>query len=185
MRIDLPESRARVACASWSTNRGKGTWQIDRLAESHPDVTFVLCGRFDTIEPRPNVVRLGHLDRDRMAEALRSCDVFLNLSENDPCPNVVIEALASGLPVQVGAQVGETAILSAAGRHLAAHLPNVCAVEGSFGRLLLADDVAPDEIAFGYGGQAPLLDGVGLGVAVDDAALERLAVDRLHLERGR
>jgi glycosyltransferase involved in cell wall biosynthesis len=98
-RIELPDGVPRVACASWSTNRGKGTWRIDRLAEAHPGVCFVLCGRFDAVEPRPNVVRLGHLGRAQMADALRSCDVFLNLSEHDPCPNVVIEALASGLPV--------------------------------------------------------------------------------------
>jgi L-Ala-D/L-Glu epimerase len=92
-------------------------------------------------------------------------------------------ALASGMAVQVGAQVGETALLSAAGRHLAAHLPHLVAVEGSFGRLLLSEDVTPDEVAFGYGGDAPLLAGPGLGIAVDDAALERLAVAYLRLDR--
>jgi glycosyltransferase involved in cell wall biosynthesis len=91
--------RPRVACASWSVNPKKGTWQIDQLAERRLDVTFVLCGRFDQVATRQNVERLGHLDRAQMAAALRSCDVFLNLSENDPCPNVVIEALAAGLPV--------------------------------------------------------------------------------------
>lgn len=96
---ELPPGRPRVACASWSTNRGKGTWLVDDLAAAHPDVTFVLCGRFDAVGPRPNVQRLGHLSRGEMAAALRACDVFLNLSENDPCPNVVLEALASGLPV--------------------------------------------------------------------------------------
>ena len=98
-RLDLPGGRPRIACASWSTNRLKGTWLIDRLAERHPDMVFVLCGRFDAVRDRDNVVRLGHLSRDAMATALRSCDLFLNLSENDPCPNVVLEALASGLPV--------------------------------------------------------------------------------------
>lgn len=89
----------RIACASWSVNRKKGTWQVDELAAAHPDVEFVLCGRFEGITDRPNVRQLGHLDRGAMADALRSCDLFLNLSENDPCPNVVLEALASGLPV--------------------------------------------------------------------------------------
>jgi glycosyltransferase involved in cell wall biosynthesis len=97
--IELPGGRPRVACASWSTNRRKGTWLVDEIAAAHPDVTFVLSGRIGGVAERPNVVRLGHLDRDGMAAMMRSCDVFLNLSENDPCPNVVIEALASGLPV--------------------------------------------------------------------------------------
>jgi glycosyltransferase involved in cell wall biosynthesis len=98
-KIDLPTGTPLVACASWSVNLRKGTWQVDELAERHPDITFVLCGRFDAVSSRDNVVRLGHLSRSQMAEALRSCHVFLNLSENDPCPNVVLEALASGLPV--------------------------------------------------------------------------------------
>lgn len=98
-RLPLPSNRPLVASASWSVNRRKGTWQIDELAVRHPNVTFVLCGRFDGVVERPNVIRLGHLPREKMAEALRSCDVFLNLSENDPCPNVVLEALSSGLPV--------------------------------------------------------------------------------------
>jgi glycosyltransferase involved in cell wall biosynthesis len=98
-RLDLPANGPRVACASWSVNPRKGAADIDALAEAHRSVTFVLCGRFDAVATRPNVVRLGHLGREAMARALRSCDVFLNLSENESCPNVVLEALASGLPV--------------------------------------------------------------------------------------
>jgi glycosyltransferase involved in cell wall biosynthesis len=105
-RLTLPEGSPRVACASWSVNRRKGTWQIAEIAAAHPEVLFVLCGRFDGGVDRDNIIRLGQLDRDGMASALRSCDVFLNLSENDPCPNVVIEALASGLPVLYKASGG-------------------------------------------------------------------------------
>jgi len=95
----LPQGMPRIACASWSTNRNKGTWLIDEIAARNPGALFVLGGRFEGLSDRPNILQLGHLDRDGMASALRSCDVFLNLSENDPCPNVVLEALASGLPV--------------------------------------------------------------------------------------
>jgi glycosyltransferase involved in cell wall biosynthesis len=98
-RLGFEPGRLRVACASWSLNPGKGTHALDRLAADLPTIDFVLCGRFEGIAMRPNVIRLGHLPPVRMAEAFRSCDVFLNLSLNDPAPNVVIEALASGLPV--------------------------------------------------------------------------------------
>ena len=91
--------RARIASVAWSTNRRKGTWRIDDLAAAHPDLEFVLGGRFEGIAERPNVRRLGHLTRSALAAALRSCDLFLDLSENEACPNVVLEALASGLPV--------------------------------------------------------------------------------------
>jgi muconate cycloisomerase len=84
-------------------------------------------------------------------------------------------AAAAGLGVQVGSQVGETAILSAAGRHLAATLPEVSFVEGSYGSLLLSEDVSADEIRFGHGGEARLLTRPGLGVRVLEARLRKYA----------
>ncbi|MEB3186505.1 MAG: enolase C-terminal domain-like protein [bacterium] len=85
---------------------------------------------------------------------------------------LALTALQAGVGVQIGAQVGETAILSAAGRHLAAHLPEVFAVEGSFGTLLLNEDLTAQTIRFGHGGRGPRLTGPGLGV---DVLAERLA----------
>ena len=85
-------------------------------------------------------------------------------------------ALAAGVGVQVGSQVGETAILSAAGRHLAAALPAVEFVEGSFGTLLLAEDVSLESVRFGYRGEAPILTGPGLGIRVVEERLRRRAV---------
>ncbi len=81
-------------------------------------------------------------------------------------------AAAAGLEVQVGSHVGETAILAAAGRHLAAGLERVVFVEGSYGTLLLVEDVTDDGLRFGHGGEAPLLSGPGWGV--------RVRVDRLR-----
>jgi glycosyltransferase involved in cell wall biosynthesis len=97
--LAISSGRPRVMTAAFSVNRMKGTWKLDHLAETNPDIDFVLCGRFEGIQPRANVHFLGHLNRVDLSVALRSGDVFVNLSENDPCPNVVTEALASGLPV--------------------------------------------------------------------------------------
>jgi muconate cycloisomerase len=89
-------------------------------------------------------------------------------------------AARAGLRVQVGAQVGETAVLSAAGRHLAAALPDLAHAEGSFGTLLLAEDVSASPVKFGHRGEAPLVRGLGLGVVVVE---ERVAkYTRLHRE---
>jgi L-Ala-D/L-Glu epimerase / N-acetyl-D-glutamate racemase len=85
-------------------------------------------------------------------------------------------AAAAGVGVQVGSQVGETAILSAAGRHLAAALPEVAFVEGSFGTLLLAEDVSVESVRFGHRGEAPLLIGHGLGIQVVESRLRARAV---------
>ena len=89
---------------------------------------------------------------------------------------VASTALDAGLGVQVGSQVGETAILSAAGRHLAATLPAVAFVEGSFGTLLLAEDVSVESVRFGHRGEAPILTGPGLGIRVVQERLCQRAV---------
>ena len=78
--------------------------------------------------------------------------------------------------VQVGSQVGETAILSAAGRHLAAAVPALAFAEGSFGTLLLAEDVSLESVRFGHRGEAGLFTGPGLGVTVVEERLRRHAV---------
>ena len=92
--------------------------------------------------------------------------------------------LEAGVKVQVGAQVGETSLLSAAGRHLAAHLPQVEYVEGSFGTHLLSEDITRDPVMFGYEGRESLVMGAGLGVEVDDDTLERLADDIVKVKGG-
>ena len=92
--------------------------------------------------------------------------------------------LEAGVKVQVGAQVGETSLLSAAGRHLAAHLQEVEYVEGSFGTHLLSEDITRDPVMFGYEGRGSLVMGAGLGVEVDDETLERLADDIVKVKGG-
>lgn len=88
---------------------------------------------------------------------------------------IAARAAACGVGVQVGCHVGETAILAAAGRHLAASLADVAFVEGSFGTLLLTEDVAVESVRFGHRGEAPLLTGPGLGVHVIEPRLRRWA----------
>jgi muconate cycloisomerase len=90
-------------------------------------------------------------------------------------------AQSAGIQLQVGCQVGETAILSAAGRHLAAWLPTVVFAEGSYGTLLLSEDVSRTSIHFGHRGQAKVLTRPGLGVDVKDTILEKYAHQRIDL----
>ena len=110
---------------------------------------------------------------------MEACDVFnVRVSK---CGGLLASkriaqmGLDAGIQVLVGSQVGETSLLSAAGRHLAAHLPEVKYVEGSFGTHLLSEDISPEPVMFGYEGKGDLLLSQGLGVTVDDEALERLA----------
>jgi muconate cycloisomerase len=93
-------------------------------------------------------------------------------------------ASATGIRLQVGAQVGETAILSAAGRHLAAYLDTVDFVEGSFGTLLLTEDISADPVKFAHKGEAPVLTGPGLGVRVVSEKLAKYARRTVELAVG-
>jgi L-alanine-DL-glutamate epimerase-like enolase superfamily enzyme len=86
-------------------------------------------------------------------------------------------ARAAGLELVVGAQVGESGLLSAAGRHLAAAVRPRYA-EGSAGSLLLKQDLVTESVLPGRGGLARVHDGPGLGVTVREASLARYG--RLH-----
>jgi muconate cycloisomerase len=93
------------------------------------------------------------------------------------------EVLAAGLVLQVGCQVGESSLLSAAQLVLLGALapltPGVRYAEGCFGRHLLREDPVSPLVQFGYGGRPPRRPaGAGLGVEVDREMLERWAVDQ-------
>ncbi|MBI3014831.1 MAG: hypothetical protein HYY65_07205 [Candidatus Tectomicrobia bacterium] len=88
-------------------------------------------------------------------------------------------ARASGIPCQLGCQVGETGILSAAGRHFAARTPDLLFAEGSFNRYVLTEDIVREDLTFGARGRAPVLNFPGLGVTVDQTKLQQYCQDRV------
>jgi muconate cycloisomerase len=79
-----------------------------------------------------------------------------------------------GLKINVAAKIAETSIGTAAAVHLACAVPNV-AWGVSLTNLYLAEDIVPRPIALRDGFVA-LPDGPGLGVEVDEAAIERFRV---------
>lgn len=113
--------------------------------------------------------------------AMNACDLFnLRLSKCGGLHNTLaIAKLAAtaGIGIQLGCQVGETAILSAAGRHVAAHLNGLRFVEGSYGTHLLIEDIAEENVGFGQGGIAPVLAGPGLGISVREEVLAKYAAE--------
>lgn len=113
-KTDLGDG-TRICCATFSTNRKKGLDSIYRLAEHHTDLNFVMCGRTDSSSLK-NIRFMGMLDKPELSRIMRSCDLFLFPSENETCSNVVLEAMASGLPVLYRDSGGTSEIVGDAGR---------------------------------------------------------------------
>jgi L-Ala-D/L-Glu epimerase len=121
---------------------------------------------------------LRTIDEARRLVEAQACDAFnIRVSKNGGLLSslrIAQIAADAGLFCVVGAQVGESGILSAAGRHLAAHIgPRY--LEGSAGRLLLKEDVTKENVLPGRRGRARTPTAPGLGVHVREDVLTRLA----------
>ena len=121
----------------------------------------------------------GPIDAERAIDG-QTCDLFnLRLSKCGgfiPSLRLAQMARRHGLGYQLGCQVGETALLSAAGRHFAASVAGLRYLEGSYDRHLVREALATSDITFGWGGRAPALPGPGLSVSLDPMALDRVTV---------
>jgi muconate cycloisomerase len=113
------------------------------------------------------------------------CDLFnLRLSKCGGFVNslrLAVLAHAAGLACQLGCQVGETGILSAAGRHFATSVGGLRYVEGSYDRHLVREPLTVEDCTFSYGGRAPALRAPGLGVTIDLGAVRRCTVRQITL----
>jgi muconate cycloisomerase len=143
--------------------------EIDRLAEIRKQVKTPimldesLCGMADA----------------ERAIANGLCDLFnLRLSKcGGIIPSLRLAQFAKkhGLGYQLGCQIGETAILSTAGRHFATSVKDLIAVEGSYDRHLVQYALGDEDVTFGWGGWAPALVRTGLGIGIQEEWVERLA----------
>ena len=129
----------------------------------------------------------GLVDAQRAVDA-KTCDLFnLRLSKCGgfiPSLRLAQFAVRHGLGYQLGCQVGETGILSAAGRHFATSVKGIRNLEGSFDRHLVWDALTTADLTFGRGGWAPALVGCGLGATFDPARLDAVTVRREVLVGG-
>src|SRR5919204_2012025 len=97
-RERLDGRRLRIISSSWSDNPRKGAdvlaWLDRKLDLDEFELTF--AGRTQASFSRIAVV--GPLPSEALAALLRSHDVFLAPSRDDPCSNALLEGLACGLP---------------------------------------------------------------------------------------
>jgi L-Ala-D/L-Glu epimerase len=184
-----PDCSLRIdANGAWDLDAA--LWKLERLARHHIDSCEEPLGRARRAElpglversPVPIMVDES-LVTDADAEELleqRACHAFnLRVSKLGgllPCLRIAHKAAQRGVWYQVGSHVGETSVLAAAGRHLALHLEHLRFIEGSFGSLLLSQDVASPSIKFGHGGRAGRLSGYGLGASVLPERLAEFSV---------
>jgi len=113
---------------------------------------------------------------DRVADGfnlrLSKCGGFL------PSLRLAQIAREHGVECQLGCMVGETSILSAAGRRFLECVPRIRFAEGSYGRFLLREDVTRRSVGFGWGGRGRALPEPGWGINVLPDRLRRLCLDR-------
>jgi len=95
-----PDTSNRVILISnsWSKNHRKGFRTIASFSELDR-VEVLHIGRWPEEIASKRVKLLGTMQENEIAQVLRTGQYFLFPSENEACPNTVVEALASGLPV--------------------------------------------------------------------------------------
>jgi glycosyltransferase involved in cell wall biosynthesis len=107
--------RLRVIASSWSANPRKGAdvlaWLDEHVDLDRFDVTFV--GQSPVELRRIRVV--APLASEPLADLLRSQDVYLAASRDDPCSNALLEALACGVPAAFLRSGGHPELVGAAG----------------------------------------------------------------------
>lgn len=113
------------------------------------------------------------------AIAGQTCDLFnIRLSKCGGIRSSVrlaAMARAAGLGYQLGCQVGESGILSAAGRQFACNVGGIRYLEGSYDRFLVRETLTNDNLTVGRGGRAARLSDPGLGITVNESRVRLLA----------
>ncbi len=90
--------KIKIIASSWSNNIHKGFNTISSISLlDSVEVTFV--GNWNSNVPPNKVKIIKPVDYFTLAKLFHENDVFLHAAQNDPCPNVVVEAMATGLPV--------------------------------------------------------------------------------------
>jgi muconate cycloisomerase len=164
-------------------------WNLPAALEKMPPLARAGIRSFEQPLPADNLHDAARLvsetGLDVMAdESLNTCSSLKQLIETQACTAINAriskcggliatlarchEALKAGIWVQIGCQVGESSLLSAAHLHLCAEFAEMRHAEGCFGKLLLAEDPAFPLLQMRGGGRPPGLPASpGLGINID------------------
>lgn len=89
-------------------------------------------------------------------------------------------ATKKGIPCQLGCNVGETAILSSAGRIFAQN-HQLTALEGSYAPFFMEDDIGRNPISFSMKGIAKPMTENGLGIKINQEKLEKYNSQNINI----
>lgn len=124
---------------------------------------------------------LSTADLDRIVDKQTYSMINIRLSKNGGLLRSLEldeKASSKGISAQAGCHVGETGILSAAGRVAASLMNEPVYIDGSYDAYLLSENITTENLTFGRGGHAHIIRGKGLGFAINTDALERMSYDR-------
>jgi len=126
-----------------------------------------------TLEETQDTTREGFYDM--MNIRLSKCGGFRNSFK-------IIDYLRKYcIPFQIGCQLGESGLLSAAGRALSLLCKDARYYDGSYDEFLLKENITTENVTFGLRGEAGPLEAPGLGVEVSGKNLKCLSDDSVFL----
>ena len=129
-------------------------------------ITLMACQSAPTLNEVRRICRDGHY---------RMVNVKLSRSGGFHRALRIIDFLRQqGVVFQIGSHLGESGLLSAAGRGLCLLCRDAIYYDGSLDPFLLAKNTTRTNVSFGPGGMAGPLNGAGLGVEVDDGHMKFL-----------
>ncbi len=94
---------------------------------------------------------------------------------------MIEELREARIPFQIGCHLGESGVLSAAGRVLSLLNEDAVYHDGSYDAFLLKENITKEHVVFGDGGIAGPLDGPGLGVEISNSQLSRLCTSMTRI----
>jgi glycosyltransferase involved in cell wall biosynthesis len=116
-----PEAGEYIGHVTWGVGIKQRLDLLQQRILSTPEERFLLVGRHKESEYNfrlPNVLLRGTVNWSKIHKEYHKMKMFYYPSQNDPCPNVVIEAILSGVPVCYNSPGGVAEIVKDCGEPL-------------------------------------------------------------------
>jgi len=96
-----PNKKARIISATFSPNIRKGFRTYEFLDKNLDFKKFEYVFAGNSNIRFKNIKNIGCLTSKKLADEMRASDIYITASENDPCSNSLLEAIACGLRILV------------------------------------------------------------------------------------